>query len=121
MEMFLTTRKFGSLMDSTFRRKPPTVVGFPTNAASARTRTSPAMAQAVGSISEVCRALSQPFFRSLSIRGWRLLCLGKARCQCFRREVIDSQSAWKVCRADAVRRGVRSEEHTSELQSRVEL
>src|SRR5882724_3664838 len=64
MEMFLTTRKFGSLMDTNFRREPPRVVGFPTKAASARKRTSPAMAQVAGAISEVCCALSEPFFRS---------------------------------------------------------
>jgi hypothetical protein len=93
MEMFLTTLKFGSLMDANLRGEPRTVDGFPTNAASARKETSPAMAQAVGTTSEVCRALYQPFFRSLSIRGWRLLCLGKACCQHFRSEVIDSQSA----------------------------
>jgi len=76
-------------MDANFRREPPKADGFPTNAASARKGTSPAMAQAVGSISEVCRALSQPFVRTLSIRGWRLLCLGKA-CQSFSNDPISS-------------------------------
>jgi hypothetical protein len=45
--MCLTFLRFGFLMDANFRREPPRADGFPTNAASARKGTSPAMAEAV--------------------------------------------------------------------------
>lgn len=68
--MRLTFLRFGRLMDADLRREPPRADGFPTNAASARKGTSPAIAEVVGSISEICRSLSQPFFRSLSMGRW---------------------------------------------------
>ncbi len=100
--MRLTFLGFGCLMDTNFRREPPKADGFPTKQFQSANAPPLRWQKLCGSISEVRSALSQPFFRSSSIRRLALVVPRQGRLP----TLPVRSSASDACRAGAVRRGV---------------